>query len=386
VGAHSRCNRGRRAGPLTSIGEPRLRRLVLIGAGRANLTLLRALARPLVRGLEIVLVTVDRELFDPSMTSGLLRGAYVEDDVRVDVEKVAERAGARIVPARADRLLSDAHVVHAGTERIAFDLCVLDEIGPPAGAELPGVVEHAIPLRPASVLAEVRQIIDARFAAATGPVHCTVVGGGTTGVECAFTLQGMLRDRAGGGVVTIVDQATDVLGDLAPCRGIARTALERTGVCFALGARVVAVFADRVALASGGTLPGDLTIWATGGAPPSLIVSSGLPHDERGRLLVDESLRARDGSPIWAAGDCAAVGENAADTRSQDAVLEHEVQRYLGAETRRRVGRRTSSLCVLDTGDGQAILRWGTLTMRSRLAWWIKRRLDRRFVARMREP
>ena len=48
------------------------------------------------RGLEIVLVTIDRDLFDPSMTSGLLRGAYDLDDVRIDVAAVAERAGARV--------------------------------------------------------------------------------------------------------------------------------------------------------------------------------------------------------------------------------------------------------------------------------------------------
>ena len=40
-------------------------------------------------------------------------------------------------------------MVHAGTERIAFDLCVIDEIGPSADADLPGVGEHAIALRPA---------------------------------------------------------------------------------------------------------------------------------------------------------------------------------------------------------------------------------------------
>jgi len=43
------------------------------------------------------------------------------------------------------------------------------------------------------------------------------------------------------------------------------------------------------------------------------------------------------------------------------------------------------SLCVLDTGDGRAILRWRALTMRSRLAWRIKRRLDHRFVSLMRQ-
>jgi NADH dehydrogenase FAD-containing subunit len=369
--------------PLTS-SEPRLRRLVLIGAGRANLRLLHSLSRSLARGLEIVLVTPDGEMFDPSMTSGLLRGAYDMADARIDVEAVATRAGARVVRASADRLLAEARVVEAGGERLAFDACVVDEIGNPVGARLPGVVEHAIPLRPASILADVRRIVDERLTGITGPIACTIVGGGTVGVECAFSLQRTLRGRAGGGVVTIVDAASDILGDAEPCRSVARDALERAGVCFALGASVVEVRAARVVLASGGSLPTDLTIWATGGAPTPLIAASGLPHDDEGRLLVDERLRARDGSPVWAAGDCAAATGNSADLRAQWTLLEREIRRHHGASVPRHVPRGFTSLCAVDTGDGRAILRWRALTMRSRLAWRIKRRLDRRFASQMR--
>jgi selenide,water dikinase len=339
----------------------------------------------LVRGLEIVLVTPDAELFDPSMTSGLLRGAYALDDVRIDVAAVAERAGARVVEARADRLFTEERVVHASAERLAFDLCVIDEVGPSVDADLPGAAAHAITLRPASRLADVRRIVEDRLARITGPVPCLVVGAGTTGVECAFSLQRMLRGRAAGGVVSIVDSAPDILGDAPSCRDIARVSLERAGVCFALGARVVEVFEDHVVLASGASLQSDLTIWATGGAPTSLIAASGLPHDDRGRLLVDDGLRARDGSPVWAAGDCAAPSDQGADPRSQEALLAREIRRFLGATAPRRVRSRSGNLCVLDTGDGRAILRWRALTMRSRLAWWIKRRIDHRFVSRMRD-
>ena len=95
---------GGEAGPLTASGvEPRLRRLVLVGAGRAHLYLLRALSRRLVRGLELVLVTTDRVQYDPAMTSGIVRGAYDESEARIDVAALAVRAGARIVEARADR-------------------------------------------------------------------------------------------------------------------------------------------------------------------------------------------------------------------------------------------------------------------------------------------
>ena len=358
---------------------------MLIGAGRAHLQLLRALSRPLVRGLEIVLVTTDGVQYDPAMTAGILRGGYAESDARIDVHALAERAGARVVHARADRFAPGAHFVHAGSERIGFDLCSIDEVGPPLDSELPGVTEHAIPLRPASALPEIREAIEKRLGDGPSPIRCTIVGGGSTGVECAFVLLHLLRGRKGGGIITIVDAAPHLLADLAPCRLPAQPALERAGVCFAFGARAMEVHEDGVLLASGGGLPSDLVVWASGGAPPRLIAESGLPHDDRGRLLVDDDLRSISGVPIWAAGDCAAPSEGARDPRRHGELLEHAIRSHLGAPRRRLPRPHARPVCLLDTGDGRAIVRWGPVSSHSRLAAWLKRRMDRRFVSRLTE-
>ena len=357
---------------------------MLVGAGRAHLHLLRALSRPIVRGLEVVLVTTDRVQYDPAMTSGILSGAYDESEARIDVAALAARAGARVVHARADRFDPHAHVVHAGSERLAFDLCSIDELGPPLGGALPGVIEHTIPLRPASIVPEARDVIMQRLADGPNPVRCTIVGGGSIGVECAFVLQRILRARSGRGVVTIVDALSHVLGDLAPCRESAHRALESRGICFVLGTRAVAVRAEGVELSSGAVLPSDLVVWATGGAAPSYIADSGIPHDAHGRLLVDARLRARSGAPIWAAGDCATLETPVAvDPRRQGEILEREIRAHLGAPHRRVAAPRLQPPCLLDTGDGRAIVRWGPVTARSRLAGWLKRRLDRQFVVRL---
>ena len=242
---------------------------------------------------------------------------------------------------------------------VAFDLCSIDELGPPLGGALPGVVDHAIPLRPASIVPEARDVILERLADGPHPVRCTIVGGGSVGVECAFVLQRILRARAGRGVVTIVDAVSHVLGDLAPCRESAHRALESRGICFVLGTRAVAVRSEGVALASGALLPSDLVVWATGGAAPGFIADSGLPHDAHGRLLVDARLRAVPGAPIWAAGDCASLEATVAvDPRRQGEILEREVKAHLGAPHRRiaaaarptavpaRHGRRTGHRAV----------------------------------------
>ena len=359
---------------------------MLVGAGRAHLQLLRALSRRLVRGLEIVVVTTDRVQYDPAMASGILQGAYSDADARIDVHALAERAGARVVDARADQLVPSSNVVHAGAERIGFDLCSIDEIGPPLGSDLFGVVEHAIALRPAAKLLDARRAIEARLAEGPSPINCSIVGGGHTGVECAFVVQRLVRARPGGGVVTIIEAEPHLLPDLPSCRQAAHQALEREGVCFALGARAVEVHEDGVLLASGGGLPSDLVVWATGGAPPPVIAESGLPHDAEGRLLVDAGLRARSGAPIWAAGDSAAVEHAVAgDSRDDGELLERALRAFLRGREGARPRPRARSLCLLDTADGRAIMRWGPIAGRSRLAGWLKRRRDRRFVTHLGE-
>jgi NADH dehydrogenase FAD-containing subunit len=386
VGTRASRRPRRGARPLSTAGEPHLRRLALVGSGRVTLGLLRGLGRSIVRGLEIVLVTPDREHYVASASSALLRGAGSLDEVRVDVGAIAERAGARVVWERASALDVAARTLHAGGERITFDVCVFDEVGPPSGAELPGVTTHTIPLRPISLLPEVRGELEARLAGRGGYLRCTIVGAGRRGVECAFALQRTLSARADGGVVTLADGAPHILQRLAPCRELAYGALERMGVCVALGTRVVEVRADAVVFASGAQLPSDLVIWATEGAPSPPIAASGLPHDAHGRLLVDGDLRSTDGAPVWAAGDCAAIEGVGPSPEQQIASIERSLRAALGVPRRVARGARSAVPCLLDTGDGRAMLRWGTLTAWSHLAWAMKRRRDRRLVERLAEP
>jgi NADH dehydrogenase FAD-containing subunit len=371
-------------------GRHTLRRLVLLGAGRAHLHVLRALANPLVRGLEIVLVTPEREHFNAAMQSGILRGTYAPDAARIDVAALADRAGARLVEAEADRILSAEHVVVARGERIPFDACSLDDDGESEGADLPGVRHHALPLRPASVLPQVREQIETTLANATGRIDCVIVGGGVRGVEAAFVLQEMVGAAKHGGVVTIVDEAATILEDAESCRDVAREALEQLGVCFALGSRAVELHADRVMLGNGGSLSASLVLWATSARAPESIVMSGLRHDRRGRLLVDDTLRAIDGSPIWAAGSCASRASGSTDeaefSSAHGRVLERSLRAALDASSSTAVRRARRKLCLLDTADGRAVIGWGGVRGRSLAAGWLKRHLDRRFVASFAHP
>jgi NADH dehydrogenase FAD-containing subunit len=147
---------------------------------------------------------------------------------------------------------------------------------------------------------------------------------------------------------------------------------------------VLEVRADRVVLGNGASLPATLVLWATSARAPEVIAMSRLPHDQRGRLLVDGGLRATDGSPVWATGSCASRAVSSSDDvgfgGAQASVLERSLRSALGtAASPARSPKR--ELCFVDTADGRAVMAWRGVRSRSLAAGWLKRRLERRFVA-----
>jgi NADH dehydrogenase FAD-containing subunit len=140
----------------------------------------------------------------------------------------------------------------------------------------------------------------------------------------------------------------------------------------------------------------DLIIWATGGRGPALFAGARLTLDERGYLLVDDTLRSLDDPCILAAGDAATLATHPETPKSgvyavrEGPVLRDNLVRALararGASGAVRADRRyrpqRRSLVLLNTGDGRAILSYGLLALEGRWVMRLKDRIDRRFMRR----
>jgi len=128
----------------------------------------------------------------------------------------------------------------------------------------------------------------------------TVVGGGLTGIEMASELAGHGRP------VTLV--CGGVLGPSLSDRGRSSIAgrLRSLGVDVRESVAVSQVHCDAVVLTDGAVLLSAATVWTAGFAVPDLAARSGLPTDDVGRLLTDETLTSIADERIVAAGDAAA--------------------------------------------------------------------------------
>ena len=370
-----------------------MKRLVLVGGGHAHLHVLADLATRRLADVDVTLVSPSRWHHYSGMVPGFLQGTYAETDLAIDLPALAGRARARVVQAAARRIDVDGRAVETAEARLPFDVLSLDVGADPGGLSVPGAAEHAMTIRPMRQAIEVRARVDARAATGhRGPVRLTIVGAGAGGVEVALALHRRIRDAGPRPEVTLVEAAPDVLPDYeATARRRAAGILTRRGVAVVLGSAVDRVEAGAVSLAGGRRVSADLVVWLVGATGPRLFGgASGLPLDDRGFLLVDATLQAVSGAPIWGAGDCVTLADHPRTPKAgvyavrQGPVLARNLRAALGHGRRAKYVPQRTFLSLLNTADGKALLRWHGLVSHSRFAWRLKDFIDRRFVARYR--
>jgi NADH dehydrogenase len=106
----------------------------------------------------------------------------------------------------------------------------------------------------------------------------------------------------------LVDAAPKILPEIPPRLGeYAARELASRGVEIRTGTTLTSVDEREAVLSDGERLPTATLVWTAGVTPSPLLPELGLPLDERGRVVVDSTLRVEGQDAIWALGDCARV-------------------------------------------------------------------------------
>lgn len=178
-----------------------------------------------------------------------------------------------------------------------------------------GAKEHAFMFREFKETMLLRDNIRTTFHLADerGQEHVRIVicGGGFSGVELAAELRHHL-DKLGAEYktekveITILEAGPGILPGLdSRAVAIAQAKLKELRVEAVTADPVSEVKKDGVRLKSGHWVPSDLTVWTAGTKPHDLPEKMGLPVDERGRPVVNESLAVLGYPEIYVAGDLA---------------------------------------------------------------------------------
>jgi NADH dehydrogenase len=106
----------------------------------------------------------------------------------------------------------------------------------------------------------------------------------------------------------LVDAAPKILAEIpSPLGDYAAHELTGRGVEIHTGTTLQSVDAHEAVLSTGEHIPTATLVWTAGVTPSPLLRELGLPLDERGRVVVDETLRVEGRDDVWSLGDGARV-------------------------------------------------------------------------------
>jgi NADH dehydrogenase len=198
--------------------------------------------------------------------------------------------------------------------------------------------------------------------------HLTFVfiGAGYAGVEALSEMRQLVEDarphypvlRAVAPRWVLVDASPRVLGEVPDeLARHATTQLERHGVEILTSATLAEVAASAISLADGSRLETTTVVWTAGAVPNPEMSAWGLPLDERGRIVVDSSLRVRGHSDMFAIGDCAGVPNEATPGRLDPPTSQHAVRqaRFLARSLGRDLGEPGTPYAYRSIGEGATL-------------------------------
>lgn len=364
-------------------------RLVLAGGGHAHLHVLRELARRRPANLTVTLATpYERQLYS-GMLPGWIAGHYALEDLAIPLAPWVKRAGIAVVQERIARLdLREGVAYTPQGEPLGFDVLSLAVGSDIALGGIVGAERWAVPLRPIEDFVATWTALGPRLAEADRPL-IAVVGAGAGGAEVALAVSHRMRAAGNGAQVQLITGGALLPGHGDGARRRVRAALMRAGVRV-FDAAVRRIDGDHVVLEDGSTLPSDMTLIATGAAPPAWLRDTGLARDEAGFIQVDDCLRSVSHPNVFAAGDIATiVGAPRARSgvyavRAGPPLADNLLRAADGATPRRYTPQRIA-LYLMATRPGHAIASWGRFAWQGDWVWRWKDRIDRRFVAEFRD-
>jgi NADH dehydrogenase len=258
---------------------------------------------------------------------------------------------------------------------------------------VPGLAEHALGLKDLGDAIRLRnhvlrqiELADADPRQAEERLTFVFAGAGFAGVEAVAELREMAeaalrRHPRLGGVEprwVLIDQSPRILNQTPESlAAFATRLLGRKGIEILGRTALQSVDAHGATLAGDVRIPARTVVWTAGVAPNPLVQQLGLPIDERGRVLVDDSLAVEGMPGVWALGDNAAVPNQATPGEVDPPTCQHALRqarrlaRNLGGESRPYRYRTRGQMATLGRRHGIAVL--GRVRVRGFAGWVVAR-------------
>ena len=337
------------------------------------------------------------------MLPGYVAGIYSYRETHINLTSLARFAKANLIIDRAIGLdLERNRVICRQHPPVEFDYLSLDIGSTPQTGTVSGAREYAIPAKPVPVfLAAWEKLLLEVTSSPYRPLTIAIVGGGAGGVELALNMQTRLENAMGR---LGYKEAESNLRHRIQIHLIHRgdrllsshnywiskrltNILLRRGIKLHLPENVREVSPHQISCESGLNISCDRVFWITQASATHWISESRLATDERGFILVADTLQSVSHPHIFAAGDIATMKNYHRPKAGVFAVrqgkpLFENWQNIITGRPLQAYRPQQKYLALIGTGEKSALASWGAWGWQSFLLWYLKDYIDRQFMQR----
>jgi NADH dehydrogenase len=375
-------NRLRKPAPLKGNYADAPIKILIVGGGFGGLAAARELTRKLGGSEDAGVALLDQvnyTTFWPMVPSAIPSDVVVRHIAHA-IRRILEPLGAQFLQEEVTGVDFDARQVETDNGTLPYNYLILAPGSRTTFFGTPGAEENALDTKGLRNALQVRnRVIDCfeeaerlRGGLPEDLLTFVFIGAGPTGVEAASDTHDLIFDVLkgdypnvdfGGVRIILVNAGDHILHGLDPSlvhAATIRLASQRIEIINDAKAREVRP--DAVVLSDGRTIRARTTVWAAGIEPSPLVSNLDVAKDHRGRILVDEFLRVKGRSGVYAVGDCTSIDYDGPPVPALAQAAEQEGKRAalnLAAEIEGEapVPFRYRSLGQLvDLGEGSALV------------------------------
>jgi NADH dehydrogenase FAD-containing subunit len=364
---------------MTTSTIPNRKHLVLLGAGRAHVQVLKGLARRGVADVDVTLVAPSEKYVESRMLAGYVAGQYTPSDLCVPLSSLVEKSGVNSILAQVLDLDPTARLVQlAGGDTLSYDVLSID-MEPAADREafeaaIPGSRQHALFVRPCAAFVQLwPRLCELAMKQA---LHVTIIGRTLAAAELAMTAAPVLAAPHGSRITWVAGSAQGqppLDGEHPKLAQQILARLKRLNVTV-LQDHCIGLDGRSAQLASGASLQCDAPIITDATGHPAWLLQSGLQLTESGAPQVNARLQSDSHRQIFVAPPGAGA--------EYGPTLDANLRAALDGGSFSAAPRKTWHSHAVASGEGQAIRIWGPFCLEGRQVWrWLDRHHRKQLAA-----
>ncbi len=352
--------------------------LVLVGGGHAQVQVLKSFGMKPEAGVRLTLITDVLSTPYSGMLPGHIEGIWSDQDIYINLVKLARFAGARLIHQSVKLIDTDTKTIYLNNKiKLKYDVLSVNCGAAPDLNSIPGADLYAVAVKPISMF--LNKLPPA--SAISGPV--CFIGAGAAGAELALAF----RNRYGASAdIHLIGRSERVL----PTRSrhasqLLTRALKQNNITLHLGKAVSRITATDIHLFDKTKLAYGHIFLVTSARPADWLSNLTVTKDANGYIQVSNSLQSVSNKYIFAAGDIASISGFPREKAGVFAVragpvLCHNLRAFIRGKTLRSWQPQRQYLALIGLGNGRALASWGMFSSAGHFWWKLKALIDRRFM------